>query len=204
MKLINLTLFFLLIISFTIFPNCEKNKEKRSITNVKNDCQKYLQKHFNTVVVKKNDSALYYVNKAIDCDPTSINYKFTKVKFLIRLKKYEDAEIALNPIKENDLALKMLDGILKLKINNSDSKNTLSKVYTEYNNIENPTSTQLFYKIALDNYFKGKEYSTNKILDYKKNFQSEYEKQNIGALEELILKETKENVLFKLFNFPVE
>lgn len=88
-----------------------------------------------------------------------------------------------------------------MKINDANSKKILEECYSEFNKMKEPTSSNLFYKIALDNYFKGKDYSLNQVKEFKQTYKDKpYENQNIEALQELINKETKEIVLFKLFN----
>ncbi len=93
----------------------------------------------------------------------------------------------------------MLKGIIKLKDSNPQSEKLLVNSYDEFNQIKNPTSSNLIYKIALDNYFKEKEYSLNQVEEFKQTYKDKpYENQNIEALQELINKETKEIVLFNI------
>lgn len=183
----------------TVVKNNVNNVEKKSA----NDCKAIFRKFNEKLVVEENDSAFYYLDKAIECDPKNNSFKYSKVKFLTNIKKYEDAIKQLDELTSNstDPSLKMQKGILKLKINAVDSKNVLEKCYAEFNQIEKPTSSNSLYKIALDNYFKGKEYSLNKIKKFRQEYMGKpYETDNINALEELIKKESKENVLFKLFD----
>ncbi|MDN3673044.1 hypothetical protein QWY99_08290 [Flavobacterium branchiarum] len=167
------------------------------------DCKKIYKKFNNKFALEENDSALIYINQAIKCNPKSSNYKFTKVRFLVETKNYNDAIIQLDEliINSEDPAFKMEKGTIFLKINEKNAIKALRDAYNDYDKIQNPTSNNQFCKIALDNYFKGKEYALKEIDKFKENYKDKgYENQNINFLEELINKETKENVLFKLFS----
>ena len=88
-----------------------------------------------------------------------------------------------------------------LKIKDKNAEISLEEVYTRYKKIKNPNSTDLFYRIALDNFFKGKEYSLIELDKIKKNTElSEYEIQNFTALHNLINEKDKNSVLFSLFS----
>lgn len=167
------------------------------------DCKKIYKKFNNKFVLEENDSALIYINQAIECNPKNTNYKFSKIRFLIGINNYKDAIKQTNELIliSNDPSFKLLKGILMLKTNDSNSLKLLNESYTEYKQIKDPTSGNLFYRIALDNFFKGKDYSLNEVKKFKDIYKGKaYENQNINALEELINNETKENVLFKLFS----
>lgn len=192
-----------------LFSNCQNNKsvEKGNAINVEkksaDNCKTIFHAFNQKLMMEENDSALYYIDKAIECDPKNNNFKYNKVKFLTSIKKYPDAIKQLDDLSADaiDPTFKMQKGILKLKINEADAKKILEECYAEFNQIDKPTSSNSLYRIALDNYFKGKEYSLNEVKKFKQAYKDKpYENQNIDALEELINKETKEVVLFKLFN----
>lgn len=193
-----------------LLSNCNnKEKPNSSIGNKdkaeKNfsECKKFNKKFNDKVVLEENDSALIYINKAIECNPKSTNYKFSKIQFLMDIKKYNDA---IKPTDElilisDDPFFKVLKAILLLKTNDSNWAKLLDNTYREYNQIQNPTSNNQFYKIALDNYFKGKDFALIEVGKFKEQHKGKpYENQNINAIENLIKNESKENVLFKLFN----
>lgn len=188
-----------------LLSNCSNKKTNSNVVIEKEDlkCKEIYKKYNQKYVLEENDSALIYINQAIECNPKSTNYKYTKIRLLVETKNYNDAIKQLDKfiLNSDDPAFKMEKGILMLKMNNVHFKQTLEECYSEFNKIKEPTSNNLFCKIALDNYFKGKEYSLNEILKFKNEYKGKgYENQNIKFLEDLINNETKENVLFKLYN----
>jgi hypothetical protein len=199
-----------LILTTSIFvlllSNCNNKKNIVSSTIQKNDyaeCKVFFDKYKKKMIIEENDSALIYIDKAIKCNPNNNSYKNSKVNFLISIKNYKDADKQLDELITitNDPAFRLLKGIIKLKDSDPQSEKLLVNSYNEFNQIKKPTSSNLIYKIALDNYFKGKDYSLNQVEEFKQAYKDKpYENQNIEALQELINKETKEIVLFKLFN----
>lgn len=182
-----------------INPTVINNKTEKDFS----DCKKIYKKFNNKFALEENDSALVYINQAIKCNPKSSNYKFTKVRFLVETKNYNDAITQLDEliINSEDPAFKMEKGIILLKINDKNAIKTLRDAYNDYNKIQNPTSNNQFCKIALDNYFKGKDYSLIEVEKFKERYKDKpYEMQNITALEGLIKSKDKENTLFMLFN----
>ena len=192
--------------SLLLLANCSNKKTTTSNIVVEKEnlkCKEIYKKYNEKYVLEENDSALVYINQAIECNPKNSEYKYTKIRFLVEIKNYNDAIKQLDKfiLNSDDPAFKMQKGILMLKINDANSKQTLEECYSEFNKLEEPTSNNLFYKIALDNYYKGKEYSLNEVLKFKNKYKGKgYENQNIKFLEDLINNETKENVLFKLYN----
>ncbi|HFG0578558.1 hypothetical protein [Flavobacterium psychrophilum] len=199
-----------LILTTSIFvlllSNCNNKKNIVSSTIQKNDyaeCKVFFDKYKKKMIIEENDSALIYIDKAIKCNPNNNSYKNSKVNFLISIKNYKEADKQLDELITitNDPAFRLLKGIIKLKDSDPQSEKLLVNSYDEFNQIKKPTSSNLIYKIALDNYFKGKDYSLNQVEEFKQTYKDKpYENQNIEALQELINKETKEIVLFKLFN----
>lgn len=78
--------------------------------------------------------------------------------------------------------------------------NDLQNIYTQYKNDSKLTSSNVVYKVALDNYFNDKIYALNQINDYRKVYKSRYDIQNLDAAEEFIKSVDKDKVLFVLFN----
>lgn len=191
---------------FTVFlSNCEGNKKVINISQEKDYsiCKKSFKKYKEKFIAEENDSALIYINKAIECNPNNNSYKNSKVAFLITIENYNDAIKQLDELISitNDPAFRLQKGVVRLKINDEKSKELLNNSYNEFNEIKNPTSSNQFYKIALDNYFKGKEYALKEIEKVKQIYKDQpYESQNFKALEELINTEKEDVVLFKLFN----
>ncbi|GEC77919.1 tetratricopeptide repeat protein [Flavobacterium aquatile] len=201
---------FTLIFMSLLFLNCN---DKKSINPIPNnvvrsatenpDCKKFFKKYNEKYVQEESDSALVYLDKAIDCDPENNNYKFTKAKFLTEIKRFDDAIKTINVLvsASDDPAFKLFKGIVMLKMKDNDSDKFLDSVYKDFYKIKDPTSGNEFYRVSLDNYFKGKEFSLNEIAELKVKYKDKgYETQNFTAIEELIKKENRETVLFKLFN----
>jgi predicted Zn-dependent protease len=196
--------------SLLLLANCSNkrttsNKTTSNTVIVKENskCKEIYKKYNEKYVLEENDSALIYINQAIECNPKSSDYKFTKIRFLVEIKNYNDAIKQLDEfiLNSDDPAFKTQKGTLLLKINDKSSIKILSESYNDYKKIKNPTSNNQFYKIALDNYFEGKEYALKEVEKFKQTYKGKgYENQNINVLEELIKNETKENTLFKLFN----
>jgi lipopolysaccharide biosynthesis regulator YciM len=193
-----------ILLLITTISSCQnkKNITEKNVIKENPECEilynKYIEKFSNS----EKDSALFYIDKCIKCDTSKKDNKYIKAQLLISMKDYKNAILTFNDIKsDDDPALKMQKGVLMLKINDPNSIKVLKECYNEFNQIKEATSSNLFYRIALDNYFKGKEYSLNEVVKFKeKNKGKAYENQNIKALEDLINKENKETVLFKLFN----
>jgi len=197
------------ILFFSIFlSNCDGNKKTIKKKNVSQEkdysiCKKYLKKYKENFIIEENDSALVYINKAIECNPNNNSYKNSKVTFLITIENYNEAIKQLDELIDitNDPALRLQKSVVKLKINDKTSNELLKENYKEFDEIKKPTSSNLFYKIALDNYFKGKEYALKEIEKTRFVYKDKlYEVDNFKVLDELINTEKREVVLFKLFN----
>jgi hypothetical protein len=191
----NVIIFFL----FLFFLNCNSNFKKQLSSKQDNLCNIYFNKYSEKFVNGENDSALFYIDKAIKCNPNEINYYDNKLIFLISIKKYYNAIELIEDKQDNkDPIFKLLKGVLYLKINNNISDSLISESYNEL--LKKTNSDNLFYKIALDNYFKGKVYSLNEISIYRKrNNNNKNDRFNIDVLEDLIINNSKETVLFKIF-----
>ncbi len=195
------TLTILVFMPFILASSCKNAKNETIEMKDKKQCEEFNKKHVNFVIAEQNDSAIYYIDKAIECNPEHENYKFSKVRFLIGLNKFGEAEKVFSTFnKPEEPTIKMQIGILKLKNNDERSENILKEVHSKLENLKSQNSTYFFYKIALDNYFKGKDYAMNQVKEYKKEYTTAYELQNINTLENSILNNGKREVLFKLLN----
>ncbi len=192
--------FILLFLLTSLLSSCQNKNSIKSDT--KTECKIFYKKYNQKIISEENDSAIYYIDKAINCNSQNVNYKYYKVQFLVSLKKYKEAIVGLNEIKTDviDPAIKMENGILKLKINDPSSEKILKECLNDYNLISKPTSSNLFYKIALENYFNGKDKAMIEIQKYKNIYNEPYETQNINALIQSIQKDEKKKVLFDLFS----
>lgn len=202
MKKIHLLNFLLLITTISSCQN-KKNITEKNVTKENPECEILYNKYIEKFSTRENDSALYYIEKCIKCDPSKNENKYIKVQLLTSMKDYKNAILVFPDLKSgiDDPALKMQKGVLMLKINDVNSRKVLEECYAEFKKIEKPTSSNLIYKIALDNYFMGKEFSTKEVEKFKLTYKDKpYESDNIKAVESLIKNVDKENVLFKLFN----
>lgn len=197
MKKIHIVSFLLLA---TTISSCQN---KKTIPKENLECEILYNKYLEKFSLREKDSALFYINKCIKCDPSKSDNKYIKVQLLTSMKDYKNAILVFDESKLaiDDPALIMQKGVLMLKIEDVNSKKILEESYGKLKKIENITSSNQLYKIALDNYFLDKNYSLSEVNKFKEKYKGKpYENQNITALEDLINKETKETVLFKLFN----
>jgi len=196
MKILVLTLFL-------IFASCKSNQTKDE-TNQKIDCSKYNDKYVEFAMNNKKDSAFYYIDKAILCDPKDEFFKSEKMKLLIQYKDYENAvKLAKVMSNEGEPTYVMLYGILLMKQGDSESVKVLKKANSLLSKIVNDYSEENlnlhFYRIGLDNYFQGKNYSLKMVQKFRDSYVKEHEIQLANYIEDLINNESKENVLFNLF-----
>lgn len=197
----------IILLLITSLSSCQSKSEPKKILEKeiiidKPECEIIYNKYIEKVSKMENDSAIYFLDKSINCDPANNDYKFSKVQFFVDNQKYQEALNQLNEIKIDsiDPSLKLFSSVLKLKLNNDDADKDLREVYTKIAKIKKPTSSNIFYKLALDNYFKDKNYALEQLKFHKKQYVSDYDKQNLDALENYIVTDDKRNVLFKIFN----
>lgn len=198
MKNIILAIAFVCLIFSLNYGNKAKPGDMQAL-----DCNNYFLRFKEYYASGKKDSALIYINKAIDCDGSKNNYKNTKLNFLISTGSYKDAINYLDKTSFLDrTSLNIIKGVLNLKINNIEESNKeLKEAFEEYKKIEKPSTNELFYFIALINYFENSDEALNKLNQVEKEFSPEtYEGQIFSALKKNILENKKDVVLFNLFN----
>lgn len=194
----------LMSLLFLFLLTCKSNHETK-VVKEKPDCSTYNEKYVQYNMANKKDSALYYIDKAINCDPDDDFFKTEKIKLLI---KYEDYSKANSFAKElanlNDPIYKMLYGVLLLRQGKTNAENLLKEAYGLLNeatiNYNDENSNLHFYKIGLDNYFQGREYSLDRIKKFKTHYPDEYNIELGNYIETLIVNSSKEEVLFELFH----
>ncbi len=192
----------LLILAFSL-TFCKSNKTKDTSQDI--DCSKFNDKYVEYRIVKNKDSALYYIDKAIACDVKDNFFKMEKVKLLVSYRDYLGAsKLAYDLSKGNDPTFKMLYGVLLLKQNDTEADKVLEKSYTilsdNTKSYDDSNSNLHYYKIGLDNYFNGKNYSLQRVDEYKKNYNTPNNIQMAILMENLIKNSSKEELLFNLFN----
>lgn len=196
--------------TITIFPlalllmyiSCG-NKAKTENKNALN-CNDFFLKFKELYISEKKDSALFYIDKAIDCDKTKNNYKSAKLNFLISISSYNEAIYFLDRTDSflDNNSLNILKGVLNLKIHNIEEGNiNLKKVFDNYKNMSKLEVNELFYFIALLNYFDNNDKAIEKLNQVEKEYPlNSYEGQNFLALKKNISENQKEIVLYNLFN----
>lgn len=192
---------------FSTLSSCQSKQADTKIQELANDktnpeCESLYNKYIEKAMNMEKDSAVIFLDKSIECDPKNIDYKYAKAQFLVQEKQYEQALSELDKIKIDnaDPSMRLYIAILKLKVNSPDSETVLKGIYDELQKMKKLTASNSFYKIALDNYFKGSEVALKEIAAYKTIYTADHELQNIQALEGLIKSTTKEKVLFLSFN----
>lgn len=192
-----------------IFINCQNTKptdkatiNKKTVIKVDENCTLFYKKYQRKIVLEENDSALIYIDKAIECDSKNNTFKYSKVSFLISIQNYEGAIISLKPLLEvsSDPSLKMQKAVLKLKIKQDGYENLLKECQKEFSEIDVPTLSNELYKVALLNYFESKSSALKKTTLLKEKWNAKNEYQNIVAIEQLIETKNREEVLFSLYN----
>lgn len=195
MKLNNIFFVFGIFLFFTM---CKTNKTNK-------DCEKFIEKYTMFRSLQNNDSTFYYIDKVIECSDDKDFYKFGKINFLISLKKYQKALLEFDRLKMNNTDdYILLRAVLELKLNNPNSKKTLNEAYLKYNKLKED-SNGAFYQIALINYFEGKSLALENINKQKVNFKNDaYALQNFDLMKNLINNQSKEDVLYSIFNIDLD
>ena len=188
------SIFFMLCSLFS----CSKQNKKQI-----KDCNAYKERFIDFELTNNIDSALVYINKAIECNPTDEYYKFSKVNFLIRQLKYEEALKSLKTLNlENEVSLQLMEVALNMKIGGDSIDFKLDKIYAKINKHDfKSNSSAIAYKIVLDNYFKGSDYALDKIALANANFEDNNSTLLFESLKNNIETYDKNEVVFKLFNF---
>ncbi|MEZ0006835.1 hypothetical protein ABH942_002212 [Flavobacterium sp. 28YEA47A] len=194
----------LFIFLVTISSSCQNKQSDIRTTTIKTDkeCVKFFQKYKEKFVISENDSAQYYIESAMKCAPENKNYINNSIQLYIKIGSYENAIIQVDKLKRDrsDISLDFMILVLKLKMNVPTIDNDLRKIYKRYKDDKPLTSSNLIYKIALDNYFNDKKYALNQLKDYRRVYTTGYDIQNLDAAESLIKSLEKKEVLFNLFN----
>lgn len=203
-------IFYLIIL--VILSSCKFNGKTKDnkITNADERCdgyygEKYIAFFDEWSVNRKDkkiiDSTLYYLDKLIKCDPKDKGFIQEKSNFLIYNKLYERALEEIDSISKVDPFFKMMKGTITLKLNKENSKELLKEARREFIQyvIEYNDPNDIFCKIILDNYFKGKEYALNEINRYLTKINDDYTISTFEVMEQMIKEMPKEEILYELF-----
>lgn len=179
-----------------------KNNEQQSI---RQDCSVYNEKYQEYAMANQKDSAFYFIDKAIDCEPEDTFFKTEKINLFIKYKEYSNAiNFAKSLSESGDLTQRFLFGVLLLKEQRSNAETVLRQVYDEMMkkdfSYDDSNRSWHFYSIALVNYFENNEKALQLVDKFKSNYEDEYSKQLAEVITDLINSETKEKLLFKIFN----
>ena len=118
-----------MLMTILLFMSCKSNQAKKDKTR-KADCTEFNDKYVAYAMSDKRDSALYYIDKAIFCDPEDDFFKTEKIKLLLKYGDYSNAvEFAEKLSKDDPLTYKMLYGILLLKQGDANADNVLKETY---------------------------------------------------------------------------
>lgn len=195
----------LILITFFLLISCKSNQTKKEVTQ-KADCSGFNDKYIEYVMADKRDSALHYIDKAIFCDPEDEFFKTEKIKLLLKYGDYPDAVQFAEKLSNDEApTYKMLYGILLLRQdNNVKADIVLNEAYallSEKTKIYDEDNSNLhFYRLGLDNYFKGKDYSIEMVKKFRENYTKEHDAQLADYMESLIINESSRNVLYKQYN----
>jgi hypothetical protein len=195
----------LILITFSLLISCKLNQTKKEEIQ-KADCSAFNDKYIEYLMADKRDSALYYIDKAIFCDPEDEFFKTEKIKLFLKYGDYSDAvEFAKKLSNDKAPTYKMLYGILLLKQNNNVKADiVLNEAYTllsEKTKLYDKGNSNLhFYRLGLDNYFMGKDYSLEMVKKYRENYTKEHDAQLADYIENLITNESSRDILYKLYN----
>lgn len=157
----------------------------------------------------KIDSALFYIDKSIKCDTESDFFKFAKVNLLISAEQYENASNCLSNFNlVTKPTYKMLKGVLLIKLqNNQEASDILEESYDNFKDLEASGKMDynlVFYKLGLDNYFNGSDFTIESINDYKIIFKDNtYAIETLEYVKILIENSSKEETLYKMFNIDL-
>ena len=171
----------------------------------KDDCQNLSEKFIQFSSERQADSAMYYLDKTIDCDSESDFFKFEKVKYYVSLEQYENAYNYLDVLlSKNEPSYLTYKGALGLKLEKPEAEGFLRKAHEAYSDMSLNKINRLnavLYKIGLDNYFIGKEYAEKQIVKYRRKARKEeYKLQTIDFLENTMNSSNRKDVLLIIFN----
>lgn len=156
-------------ISLIVFMhNCSSTENKKILEIENKYSDSYEKWSLDTFSKKKQDSVLYFLNELIKNTKDDF-YKIEKVKFLCRLESYKEALLVFDTLEDtNSISVDLLKGLIEIKEDSNKETVVLQNIYNKYEN-EKLEIEEQFYKIALDCYFKGKNFAFNEIEEIIKN-----------------------------------
>jgi len=178
------------------FSSCKTSNNK--------SCELFYQSYGKFRNESKVDSALFYIDKTIQCNKNDFFYKIEKTKYLISIEKYRNAIVELESVKKEDESSEVnyLKGVLLLKIRDEDGLVILTDVYKNYKREEKTlNSDSLYYYLTLVNFFDGKDATILKINENKQKYADDLATyKTLDLLQSLISTKSKEEVMFKITN----
>ena len=183
-----------------------KEVSDSSIDSVKLYQEKYLEFYQKWNINSRNkvliDSTLYYLNKQIEMNPRDYSLIIEKTIFLMKNNFYDKALLEIQIISEDGPFYKFLEGVISLKLDKDNSGKLLKEAHNEFIEYakEYEDINDILWKVILDNYFEGKDYALKEIEKYKNKAEDKYQLYLYEEVKELILKMSKEEVLFNFIN----
>ncbi|MEL4308794.1 hypothetical protein [Joostella sp. CR20] len=188
-----------------MLATCKSNSKGQEAKTKSQSCSVFNDKYIEYVMAEQKDSALYYIDKAITCDPDDDFFKFEKVKLLLKYGNYAAATSNVKDMmSDNSPTYEMLYGIILLKQNNSKAEKVLESAYDSFDKLtkeyEEENSSLQYYKLGLDNYFNGQNYTLEAIEKFKDNYKDQHNIALVDYLKDIVVQEAREDVLYKMFN----
>ena len=183
-----------LLLVIIIFSCKKKEKAK---------CNLYYNKYINASFNENKDSSLFYIEKAVICNPKDKLYRNEKLKVLLFKKKYKSVLKELDFL-DKDIYYNVLKGLLYLKLDMKKEGNTiLDNEYKKVVNVRRSKEKQKFrhfyYGLLLINYYEGKENGLKLIRENGVVYTGINELDTLKHTEKLIEENTPINVLNLIF-----
>ncbi len=197
MKKKSIILVLVLVISLGL-QGCNGQESKAS------SCEELNKIYVDYALKRKKDSALLFLNKAIECDPQNKLYRSSKVNFLVDDHNWLEASSEIKKMDyDDDVTLKMMIAVLDLKMEKVYADENLKKLYVELENGlgSNYENVNYFsFYIALNNYFENKESALLELSKFENKRSDTQWKSTVEFLEDNISNLGKKEVLYKFFN----
>ena len=192
---------FLFLFLLVLVGTCKPKKQAK----LNDDCKILNEKYVKFSSEQQIDSALYYLDKTIECDSESDFFKFAKAQYYVSIEQYEEAYDYINVLlSKNEPSYLTYKGALGLKLNKPEAESFLKRAYRAYSEMTDKEINKrnaAIYKISLDNYFLGKQNAIEQITEYRSQpKKEEHEIQVIDFLENAINNSDRKEVLLSIFN----
>ena len=132
------------------------------------ECEKKYSLFLKAYNGMNNKMAIIHINEAIKCDSINQNYRFEKMKFLLRLGRYREVNEELKSLSvlNNDYSLYPLSALIDIKLGDeAKGREKMNNLYDKLKkeNFNKENFNIFYYYIASDFFVNGKESTINKI-----------------------------------------